>query len=585
MGSALCRGVSVDAMACVKHFALNSAENKRFSINVECDEDVMHECYLPHFRQCLEEGGAESLMSAYNMVNGEYCGENRYLLNEVVRDVWGLKDVVITSDWCFGFRDAAKSISAGLDIEMPWRSIRAIHLPKLIKNGQVDPEDIAAIGRRVLRALLRYYVRIDGSPTPPREIIRCERHRMLAREAATQSMVLLKNDDILPLDSKIKRLVVIGELAVSTQTGDKGSSDVRGDNVISPLAGLKAQPDVIITYVDGKDVSAAISGCSEADAVFCLVGYTGSDEGEGGMENLTPSILHATIPNVFPYEFLATLILWLISTVLCLVRLVTRKKERYGGDRVDMKLRQSDENLVLALAETVGDKLIIGLETSSPVILPSKIRNQAAAILVTGYGGSQFGHALRDVLFGEAEPTGRLAYNIPITGEDVSSIKLDAPTVRYGRWWGYRLLQKEDKRAAYPFGFGLGYGKVAFDAKGLCAPNLLRSRFFEVSIPVENVGERETDWVVQVYAGKVDNRLEIDYKRVLVGFTRINIPVGEMVVAMVKCRLDPVSHWNAHSRGFDVAAGDYRLEVGSYEGDDSVSAVVPADRISWSARV
>lgn len=151
----------------------------------------------PDFRQCLEEGRAESLMSAYNSANGEWCGQNGELLNGVVRDIWGYDDVVITSDWVFGMRDAAKSVKAGLDIEMPFRSIRYKHLFKALRSGKASWDDIERLGKQILRFELKYYSRIAHLPSlDAGQVVESRQHRDLAKVSASKGMVLLKKTTI-----------------------------------------------------------------------------------------------------------------------------------------------------------------------------------------------------------------------------------------------------------------------------------------------------------------------------------------------------------------------------------------------------
>lgn len=588
LGAALTKGSTENAIACVKHFALNSAENKRFRINIICDEGTLHDCYLPHFRQCLEEGGGESLMTAYNKVNGDHCGENSYLLDTVVRSIWDLQDVVITSDWVFGFRDVPKSIKAGLDIEMPHRAMRAKHLPGDIARGAVSTKDVDQIGKRIIRMVLRYHARVALSETPNASIVRSTPHRQLAKEVAIQGTVVLQNDGILPLHTT-KKLLVVGRLATSNQTGDGGSSSVLGEkNIVTPLQGLQQQQGVVTTHLDGTDLVALSKAIDNADAVLVIAGYTGEDEGEGGVEpeGLKATALSTVLPSIFPYKIIARLFFWTIFSVIGFAYLLQGKtRPRWGGDRFSLRLNKSDEKIITAVTKAAGKKTVLALEVSGPVILPEQVRSDAAAIIFTGYGGCEFGNALREVLFGDAEPSGRLAYSIPQDETDSSDIDLQAEQPVYGRFWGYRLLQQKQRRAAYPFGFGLGYSKVELVHGSLAVPRTLDQRFFDVTVSVRNVGPRETTHVVQVYAGpKVAT--SIDYQRALVGFARVKLQPGEECQSTIECRMDPVAHFNVKTRHFDVAKGDYNIFASSFEGDEnSLTAVVPAPALSWSARV
>jgi beta-glucosidase len=586
MGAALSRGAGERTIACVKHFAVNTMENARFKVDVQIDDDVLHEVYLPHFRQCLDEGKAESVMSAYNLINGEYCGESAALLNGVLRDIWGYDDVVVTSDWLFGLRNAGRSVQAGLDVEMPLKSIRAAHLGQELRDGLVTRASIDRIVRRQIRFQLKYQVRTFGSTKlDPRKVVRCSEHRDLARKVATQGMVLLKNDDrLLPLSKETKQLLVIGPLAISEQTGDRGSSSVRDPDVVSPLRGLEQQKDVEIVYIDGSDLEEVEDAVQHADAVFLLVGYTAEDEGEY-LVSAEPDILQAVLPGVFPYVFVATIFVATLRFIGAARAFLSGTEARMpGGDRRSLSLNDSDAHLAKAVTLFAGNKLVIGVEASGPVILPEFVRDRARSILFTGYGGCQFGNALRDVLFGDAEPSGRLAYGIVESESDLPPVDWNATAIRYTRWWGYRLCQQRQTAAAYPFGYGLGYGRFTFD--GARAPLEIDTRFFDIEVQVENQGPLPSSTVVQVYLGKAEDRKANDYERALVGFRRVEeLPAGGSALVNLQCRLDPVAHWSSGDCQFSVDAGRYKLFVSRYEGDaESACREVTVSNVTWSTK-
>ena len=243
MGAALARGVQAHGMACVKHFACNSMENARFQVDIVVDEAALHEVYLPHFKRIVDEGVAV-VMSAYNSVNGEWCGDSRALLTDVLRDEWGFAGFVI-SDWIFGLRDAARSVHAGLDVEMPYRMIRAGRLPDALDKGELAWEDVDRAVERVLATCLRFE-EILARPVPGREVLACAEHRELAREVAAKSVVLLRNEPVdggplLPLDPRSTGSVaVLGRLADRVNLGDGGSSDVWAPEVVTLLDGIRA---------------------------------------------------------------------------------------------------------------------------------------------------------------------------------------------------------------------------------------------------------------------------------------------------------------------------------------------------------
>src|SRR5215217_7814946 len=216
MGTALMRGVQRHAMACVKHFALNSIENARFKVDVRVSDRVLREIYLPHFERCVKEGAA-SVMSAYNKVNGEFCGQNRRLLNEILKEEWGFEGCVV-SDFIFGLRDAKTGVQAGLDVEMPFANLYSRFLPDLVERGEVPVEAVDDAALRTIRQQLR----LESVGEPERysqDAVASEEHQMLAREAAQKAIVLLKSepvdgDLVLPWETRRpRRLAVIGWLA------------------------------------------------------------------------------------------------------------------------------------------------------------------------------------------------------------------------------------------------------------------------------------------------------------------------------------------------------------------------------------
>jgi beta-glucosidase len=253
MGAALVRGSQRYVMACAKHYALNSLENARFKVDVQCDEATLHDVYLPHFKRCADEG-VSAVMSSYNSVNGEWAGQNRYLLTDVLRGLWQW-DGITVSDFIFGLRDAARSVEAGLDIEEPFRQLRAGHLPAALDEGRATWAAVERSGRRVLAAQLRSYASreqadVDGA------VMACEEHRTLAREVAARAMVLLRNQPVngappMPADFDVTPLLErAGDHALPSNSrgGDRRSLRLRpGDeDLIVAVAAANARTVVAI---------------------------------------------------------------------------------------------------------------------------------------------------------------------------------------------------------------------------------------------------------------------------------------------------------------------------------------------------
>jgi beta-glucosidase len=283
-GLALNDGVKPHLMTCVKHYALNSMEIARFRVDVKVDDAALHEVYLPHFRR-LVEGGVTSVMSSYNSVRGEFAGHNHELLTRILREQWRF-DGFVLSDFIFGLRDAALSVKNGLDIEAPFAQQRDMHLQKAIDAGDLGWSHVSTACTRILRKQLQH-VATTGYEIPEESVVFCDAHRQLAREAAAKGIVLLKNEHVgskplLPLNgSQIRKIAIVGRLANTNNTGDRGSSAVFAPKVVTAYEGIKAAfPDAEIQLSDTDSVDEARQIASTVDLVICIVGYNAGDEGE-----------------------------------------------------------------------------------------------------------------------------------------------------------------------------------------------------------------------------------------------------------------------------------------------------------------
>jgi beta-glucosidase len=254
MGAALVRGTERYVMACVKHYALNSMENARFTVDVQVDEATLHDVYLPHFRRALDEGAA-AVMASYNSVNGEWAGQHPYLLTEVLRDLWGWPGITVT-DFVWGIRDGAAALEAGMDLEEPFAQQRATHLGPQLDAGETSWAAVERSGVRILATQLRSYARRDTAEIAV-EVMASDEHRALAREAAARSMVLLRNEPVdgapvLPLAADVATIAVIGRLADAANMGDHGSSNVRAPSHVTPLAWRPRRQEAIQTRSPGR---------------------------------------------------------------------------------------------------------------------------------------------------------------------------------------------------------------------------------------------------------------------------------------------------------------------------------------------
>jgi beta-glucosidase len=486
MGAALAGGVQHhNVVATAKHFAANSMENARFEVDVSLAERPLREVYLRHFERCVE-AGVGAVMSAYNRLNGAYCGHNEELLTRILKEEWGF-DGFVYSDFILGCR-GWEAFPAGLDVEAPDTIRFGRHLREAIERGDVSPERVDDAVRRVLRTLLRTLARPDPEAYRP-EMVACPDHVALAREAAQKSIVLLRNEGVLPLDpAACRKLLVLGRLADVPNLGDHGSSDVFPPKAVTPLAGLRAAAGGCeIVHDTGEDLVRVAQLAAEADAVLVVAGYTHEDEGEfipGG--HLGDAETHL------------------------------------GGDRLDLGLGATQDALILAAAEA-NPRTIVAVMAGSAVLM-EVWRERVAAILMLWYPGMAGGHALADVLFGRVDATGRLPFSVVKQASDLPFFDRDARAIRYDLWHGYTKLERDGVDAAFPFGFGLSYTRFAFANPAVELDEA--GEDLKVEVEVANRGERPGETVVQVYAGFTRPGPEHPLKR-LCGFTRIALEPGE----------------------------------------------------------
>ena len=278
MAVAFVSGVQNHVLSSPKHFALNNLENTRFTLSANIDERSLNEVYLPHFKRCVVEAAAASVMSAYNKVNGVYCGEHRHLLTDILRRDWGFRGFV-ESDWILGTRSTADALKNGLDIEMPapYRFSND-NLHAALEDGSLNQADIDRAASNALYQKVAWQLDSESAVDPA--VVECAEHIALAREAAEKSFVLLKNKNaLLPLqDSAQLKLAVVGDLATVANLGDRGSSMVESSEVTTPLTGI--QTLATQSNVEYFPSDADFDGLVEFDLCIVVTGLTYKEEGE-----------------------------------------------------------------------------------------------------------------------------------------------------------------------------------------------------------------------------------------------------------------------------------------------------------------
>jgi beta-glucosidase len=525
MGAALTRGVQRHAMACVKHFACNSMEEARFRVDVTTDPEALHDVYLPHFRRIVDEGVA-CVMSAYNAVDGEWCGESPTLLTTILRDEWGFDGFTI-SDFIYGLRDAGASLRAGLDVEMPYRMQRARHLRGALDAGEVTWAEVERAVERVVATRLRFAEVLDR-PAPGRDVLACDDHRALAREAAQRSIVLLRNQPVegtplLPLEADaLGTVVVVGRLADTVNLGDGGSSDVWAPAAVTVFEGLRAAlPETGVRAVPGLGVD-VVPEITDADVVVAVVGATHEDEGE--FIGSTSELSHLLPPPDDPADAEAFLAEVADGDAIEAPPHVVARGRGFavGGDRRSLRLSEEDAALVRAVA-AAHPRVVVVVMGGSAVVM-SDWDALVPAIAHVWYPGMEGGHAVADVLLGRVDASGRLPFSIPFEEDHLPPFAPDADAVTYDLWHGWWHLEREAHDAAYPFGFGLSY--TTFDLDGATATTA--DGVVTVEVTVRNTGARDGSDVVGLYA-----RASGDRPRLL-AFARVEVPAGATGVAHLR---------------------------------------------------
>jgi beta-glucosidase len=564
LGAAFTRGLQRHVMACVKHFACNSMENARFSVDIEVDDVALHEVYLPHFKRIIDEGVA-SVMSAYNAVNGEWAGQSHALLTDVLRDEWGFDGFVI-SDWIFGLRDAATSLSAGLDIEMPYRMVRAQHLAGALERGEASWEDVDRSVVRVLATMLRFDA-VLSTDDPPISVLGTEEHRSLAREVAARSIVLLRNEPVdgapvLPLDAR-SRLALVGELAGRVNVGDGGSSDVWDLDCHSVLDGLGAA-FAEVQYDDGTDPKRAASVAAASDAAIIVVGYTAADEGE--YIGATDPSLPAMFPPEDEPQVVERFEAWL-GTLPETTRPAWLGERAsgfsVGGDRASLRLRPDHVDLIRAVA-AANRRTVVVVQSGSATVMTEWL-DDVPAVVQAWYGGSRAGEGLADVLVGDVNPSARIPFSVPVDEADLPPFDRNAATFTYDRWHGWWHLARNGTAPLFPFGFGLSYTTFELDDVDVTADGAT----IDIRGTVRNLGQRNGADVVQVYAELADS----DAPRRLIGFGRIEVAAGAEAPFHLRVPVDRLGRRDVASRSWQPATGTHRIIVGRDATDDASTPV------------
>jgi beta-glucosidase len=544
MGLAFVCGAQNHVLTSPKHFALNNLENTRFELSAEIDARSLNEVYLPHFKRCVVEGGAASVMSAYNKVNGVFCGEQPLLLDEILREDWGFRGFV-ESDWFLGTRSTAPSLNAGMDIEMPAGFRYADEkLEEALAAGELTEETIHRSARRSIYQKIAWQLTPDsvaGKPRPDPSVVECEEHVALAREAAEKSIVLLKNEaEVLPLAAGPDlSIAVVGDLADFENLGDRGSSMVQPSFVSKPLQAIESAAEgATVEYFDSH---VDLARLAEFDVAIVVAGLTYEDEGE------------------------------FIPTAQAEVEDSSFAK---GGDRarLELPLPQLD---VIERAAAAAKRVVVVLQGGSAIVVRDWV-DRVDGLLMAWYGGQEGGIALARVLFGEVSPSGHLPVSIPRDMGQLMPWDVTSLVVEHDLLPGYRWLDHYRQDVEFPFGFGLGY--TTFEIENLRTTR--GSDSFLCHLDIRNTGSRSGAAVVQLYVRCRDSRV-FRVEKELKGFGRVELEVGAALSLEIEVRDADLCFYDTEAGGWELEECRYDFLVGQSSANLPLTAEWRYENAEW----
>ena len=506
------RGIqSKGVAACPKHFAVNSQETRRMASDSIVDERTLREIYLTGFEIAVKEGHPRSIMSSYNLVNGTYANENKHLLMEILRGEWGFDGAVIT-DWG-GSNDHALGVKNGSTLEMPAPGGDSVReLLAAVESGKISESDIDARLSELLPLVFDTKAALDAAP---REFDAAA-HHALARRAAEESLVLLKNEgSLLPLAAGSK-VAVIGDFAKNPRYQGAGSSMVNSTQV-----------DVLLDKL--------------LDSELNVIGYQQGFDRHGK-------------PDAALQKSACELATQADTVILCMG--LDEIAESEGLDRSNLRLAQNQVDLLQAVA-AVNPKIAVVLYSGSVVETPWL--DNCQALLYAALGGQAGAGAVADALTGKVNPCGKLAETWPLAYADVPSAADFATrrkTVEYreGLYIGYRYFTTAEKAVRFPFGYGMSYTTFAYSDMAADAQG--------VSLTVTNTGSVAGTEIVQLYIAKKNSELFRPAKE-LKGFARVTLAPGEKQRITIMLDDKAFRFWNVKANRWEIEGGEYELFVGA----------------------
>lgn len=505
--------------ASVKHFAANNQEHLRMVLDVQVDERTLREIYLASFETAIKEGQPWTVMTAYNKVNGDYCAENTHLLKEILRDEWDFEGVVV-SDWG-GVDDRVASLEAGLDLEMPGnQGINDQKIIAAVQSGALSEAVVDTAVARILRLAFRVQEQMqsvtDDSVT----------HHQLARKAASESFVLLKNEaQSLPVASD-KKVALIGRLLEEPRIQGGGSSRVNPTmmDTVQEQIHMKLTEEGAASYYPGY----LLNEDTDADLI---------QEAVAGAAAAEIALVFLGLPQHYESE---------------------------AYDRQHLQLPVNQTELLAAITE-VQENVVVILANGGPIEMPWL--SSVKGVLETYLAGQAMGGAVADVLFGDVNPSGKLAESFPMKLSHNPSF-LNFPgekqqvAYREGLFVGYRYYDKTETEVLFPFGHGLSYTNFEYRQVTVDRKELTDEEEVTVSVTIQNTGQRSGKEIVQLYVQEVNSQVIRPLKE-LKGFEKVALEAGEAKVVQFKLGKRAFAYYDETRHDWCVTSGFFNLLIGS----------------------
>ena len=503
----------------VKHFVANNQEKRRMTNSSDADERTLREIYLASFEGAIKKAKPWTVMSSYNRINGEFVGDSKEYLTEILREEWGF-DGYIVSDWG-AVNDRVSSLAAGLDLEMPPGDFENDRLiVKAVQEGKLDESVVDQACERILDVIFRYTENRDTEA-----IFDYEKDHAAAAEIEAECMVLLKNEnEILPLTSD-KKIAFIGKYAKTPRYQGGGSSHINSWKVESALEAVKEISELAnVTFAEGYQ--------DEKDEVIEEL----QNEAVQAAKEADVAVLFLGLPDNFESE---------------------------GYDRKHMNLPDCQNELVQKVLE-VQKHVVVVLHNGSAVVMPWK--EQVEGILEAYLGGEAVGKAVAEVLVGRKNPSGRLAETFPLRLEDTPCYLTygkgyDNAEYQEGVFVGYRYYTSRKMETAFPFGHGLSYTTFEYSDFQIDKKKMSDKDTVEVSVKVKNTGNRAGKTVVQLYVEAPETEV-VRPVRELRGFEKISLEEGEEKTVTFTLDERAFAYWNTLIHDWYVEEGTYKVMIG-----------------------